>query len=104
MKRFLLFVFVAAIASGVFAKSWRKESMTEGTGYVYFNHAIVYNDSSTKFEANYVPMEPVSVLEFNDTYINLSGLKNFGLRIYYDLIPLEKTIIIHVADDKGVEG
>lgn len=103
MKKFFMVVIFAFIFSSVFAKTWRRESMTEEVGYVSFNHVIVYNDSNFKFEANYVTIEPVSILEFYDTYINLSGLRNYGVRIYYDMIPRDKLIIVHVAEDRGIE-
>ena len=102
MKRFILFVFIAAVASGVFAKTWRRESLTEDVGYVYFDHVVVYNDSESPFEVNYIVAKPISVIELDDTVVNLSGLRPNGLRIYYDYYPLDRKIVVHVAEDKGI--
>lgn len=102
MKRIITGIMVCGIVFSCFAKSWRKESLTEDVGFSQFNHIVVYNDSDTKFEANYVTVDAVSKIEFEDTVINLSGLRNHGLRIYYDYFPAEKKIVVHVAEDRGI--
>lgn len=102
MKKFVLFFLFAVMALSVFAKTWRKESLTEDTGFVYFNHVVVYNDSESSFEVNYIVVKPINIIELDDTVVNLSGLRNYGLRIYYDLYPRDRKIVVHVAEDKGL--
>lgn len=103
MKRILVGIMACCLTLSCFAKSWRRESLTEDVGYVYFNHVVVYNDSESPFEVNYIVAKPISVIELDDTVVNINGLRNYGLRIYYDYYPIEHKIVVHVAEDKGIE-